>query len=373
MNTLYFLISVSEAKMSAKEPAKKKLKTTYDFSSFHVDNSHFESLPNEILLKIVDYLQIRDLLRCGQTCRKIRTVVHDESLWKKVNFISDSLVPTGLLQLVLEHGCEYLNITDELVGHLTLNQDSKLKFLNLDLNSCYIDLIMYRSKIFAPLMTSCHSLEKLELTNFDINSCLIKSICKQNSKTLKVLKLNWGTSPSSSGPYMQLSVIQPIIDECVELEELTFCQTRLSEGSIDYLVKNITPKLSKLCLFTFSVQDKHIEVLVGRCTNLTELNLVHTGITTDSLKHIIEKLQTTLEKLGLPGRLFSSPIHFTKLFELKAMKKLTVLDLSPVLISGRDFEGRLESLTRQVPNAEIVHMAPTLEKQVLSGNFRCYE
>ena len=361
--------------MSAKEPAKKKLKTTYDFSSFHVENSHFESLPNEMLLKIVDYLNIRDLLRCGQTCRKIRTVVHDESLWKKVNFSRGSLVPTGLLQSVLEHGCEYLNISDQLVGHLTLNQDSKLKFLNLDLlDSCYIDVIMYRSKIFAPLMTSCHSLEKLELTDFDINSCLIKSICTQNSKTLKVLKLNWGKSRSSStGPYMQLSVIQPIIDECVELEELIFCETGLSEESIDYLVKNITPKLSKLCLFTNLVQDKHIEVLVGRCTNLTELNLVYTGITSDSLKHIIEKLQTTLEKLSLPGRFLLRPEHFTKLFELKAMKKLTVLDLSLVLMEIRDLVDKLESLRRQVPNAEILHKTPTLGKQVLSGNFRCYE
>ena len=223
-------------------------------------------------------------------------------------------------------------------------------------------------------MTSCHSLEKLQLTNVVLNPSLIKSICTQNSKTLKVLKLNWGKSRSSSGgPYMQLSVIQPIIDECVELEELIFCETGLSEESIDYLVKNITPKLSKLCLFTNLVQDKHIEVLVGRCTKLTELNLVWTGITTDSLKHIIEKLETTLEKLSLPGRFLLRPEHFTKLFELKAMKKLTVLDLSPVLMSDRDLKNKLESLGRQVPNAEIVHMRPTLKKQVLSGNFRCYE
>ena len=363
--------------------AKKKLKTTCDISSFHVENSHFQRLPNEILLKIVDYLQVRDLLRCGQTCRNIRTVVHDESLWKKVNFSSNSLVPTGLLQWVLEHGCEYLNITDKIfrhltlnqepVGHLTLNQDSKLKFLNLDLNSCYIDVIMHRSKIFAPLMISCHSLEELHLTNFDLNSDLIKSICTQNSKTLKVLEVNWGKSRSQS--YLQLSVIQPIIDECVELEELTFYQTRLSEGLIDYLVKNITPKLSKLKFgFGCFVQDKQIEVLVGRCTNLTELNLVFTGITTDSLKHIIEKLQTTLEELSLPGGKFLvRPENFTKLLELKAMKKLTVLNLSMVLMEQRDLVDNLKSLRRQIPNAKILHKHIPLGKQVLSGNFRCYE
>jgi Leucine-rich repeat (LRR) protein len=169
---------------------------------------------------------------------------------------------------------------------------------------------------------------------------------------------------------MQLSDIQPIIDKCVELEQLNFFQTRLSEESIDYLVKNITTKLSKLYLFTNLVQDKHIEVLVGRCINLTELNIIRTGITTDSLNYIIEKLQSTLVKLGLPGR-FSRPEHFTKLVELKAMKKLTVLDLSPVSISDRDYIN--DSLRRQVPNAKIVNFGITLEKQILRGNFRCYE
>ena len=73
--------------MSTKELVKKQLEATSDLQ---VENCYFQNLPNEILLKIVDYLHIGDLLRCGQVCRKARTVVHDESLWKKVNFSSDS-------------------------------------------------------------------------------------------------------------------------------------------------------------------------------------------------------------------------------------------------------------------------------------------
>ena len=176
---------------------------------------------------------------------------------------------------------------------------------------------------------------------------------------------------------MQLSDIQPIIDECVELEELTFYQTRLSEGLIDYLVKNITPKLSKLKFgFGCFVQDKQIEVLVGRCTNLTELNLVATIITNDSLYYIIEKLQSTLEKLSLGGRLFKGEVHFSKLFELKAMKKLTVLNLHQVLTTDMDLKGKLESLRRQLHNVEIVHMPSFRVKHGCSddiSNFRCYE
>ena len=349
--------------MSAEEPAKKKLKTDYDFSKFQVENSHFEKLPNEILLKIVDYLHIGDLLRCGQACRKARTVVHDESLWKKVNLFSGS---TGLLKLILEHGCEYINIGDQLFGNLTPNLGSKLKFLNLDLKHSYNDA----NEIFDPLLSSCHSLEKLQLSHFDLNSSLISSICTQNSKTLKVLKLNWGKSRSASRPYIPLGAIQPIIDQCVELEELTFCQTRLSEGSIDYLVKNVTPKVSKLCLCNNpAVRDEHIRILVGRCANLTELHLKNTSI--NSLNFIIEKLQFTLEKLSLSVTFVTRAGN--KLFELKAMKKLTVLDLSLVSMEQRDLVDKLERLRRQVPNSEILYKHIPLGKQVLSGNFRCYE
>ena len=367
---------------------KKRLKVGND-SKTKVENNHFERLPNEILLEIVDYLHIGDLLRCGQTCRKIRAVVHDESLWNKVNFFSCTRVPTGLLKLVLEHGCEYLDIHDQFFGHLTLNQDSQLKLLNLDLNHYYVN----SSKIFEPLLNSCYSLEKLQLSWYDLKPHQLSSICTQNRKTLKVLKLNSigksirgmrGMPVSTPGLVFGLSIIQPFIDQCVELEELTFCQTRLTKLSIDYLVKNITPKVSKLCLCTNqAVRDEHIRILVGRCPNLTELNLKNTGITNDSLSYIIKNLQSTLEKLGLPGRFFLKPVNFTKLFELKAMKKLTVLDLHQDWISDQDildsknyFKLPIESLKLHLPNVEIVHMWPALVIKGLSddmSNYRCYE
>ena len=196
---------------------KKRLKVGND-SKTNVENNHFERLPNEILLEVVDYLHIGDLLRCGQTCRKIRAVVHDESLWNKVNFFSCTRVPTGLLKLVLEHGCEYLDIHDQFFGHLTLNQDSQLKLLNLDLNHYYVN----SSKLFEPLLNSCYSLEKLQLSWYDLKPHQLSSICTQNRKTLKVLKLNSigksirgmrGMPVSTPGLVFGLSIIQPFIDQ----------------------------------------------------------------------------------------------------------------------------------------------------------------
>ena len=309
--------------MSTIELAKKQLKTTSDIE---VENCNFQNLPDEILLKIVDYLHIGDLLRCGQTCRKIRAVVHDESLWKKVSFSSKTLVTTRLLQLVLEHGCEYLNISDQIVGNLTLNRASQLKYLTINQNYKYIDA----NEIFDPLVSSCHSLEKLQLTNFDLNSSQIKRICTQNGKTLKVLKLNWFRSSYLAS--IELSVIQQIIDQCVKLEELTFCQTILTGLAIKYMIKNISPKVSKISicnnLAVRHIKGPHIHVLVGRCETL------------DLFRKVMNKLE--FFSLNNSGN-----------------------------IRNEDFEAEMQNFRREVPNVEIVHIAPAygpLFKQGLSDN-----
>ena len=42
-----------------------------------------QDLPDEIILKVINYLQIYDLLRCGRVSKRIRKISHDESLRKK--------------------------------------------------------------------------------------------------------------------------------------------------------------------------------------------------------------------------------------------------------------------------------------------------
>ena len=39
-----------------------------------------EDMPDEILLKIVTNLEIKDLIRCGQLCKRIRAISSDESM-----------------------------------------------------------------------------------------------------------------------------------------------------------------------------------------------------------------------------------------------------------------------------------------------------
>ena len=311
-------------------PVKKKLRK-HDIETIPIEtnNSNFSylgDLPNEILWKILDNLHIGDLLRCGQTCRRLRLVVHDNFLWKKVNLSNKSIVPVGLLRLILEQGCEYLNISNKINGNLMLNQTTKLKCLNLAWKHEIRDIVKFRTNadVLLTLLRSCTVLEKLEL--YCVNFTPSRTFSIQGVKTLKILRLSYCKSGYKNNQPLELDFIKQIIDQCLELEELSFYKTRLSEDSINYLVKNITPKVSKLSLYTLIrdaiVIDKYIQVLVKRCTNLTELSLSGSGFTNNSVNYTIENLHSTLEKLCL----YQTSVGIMKLFELKAMKKLTMLD-----------------------------------------------
>ena len=85
--------------MSIKPPVKKSMKICND--DFQVINtSQLENLPNEILLKIFDYIEIEDLIICSLVSRRIRMIVRDDSLWQKVNQQSKINLPKGLLELI---------------------------------------------------------------------------------------------------------------------------------------------------------------------------------------------------------------------------------------------------------------------------------
>ena len=63
-------------------PSKKNLRK-HDLETNNSNFNYLGNLPNEILWKILDYLNIGDLLRCGRTCRRLRLAVCDNFLWKK--------------------------------------------------------------------------------------------------------------------------------------------------------------------------------------------------------------------------------------------------------------------------------------------------
>ena len=155
-----------------------------------------------------------------------------------------------------------------------------------------------------------------------ITTKMIRSICYQNGSTLQTLDLS-----SSRG--LNLESIQMITQNCVGLKNVNFYNIGLSKVSISYLVNNLTPEVEKLGIGSLrELKDEHVKALVTRCNKLSVLNLQNTTITNDSLTHIIENLQHTLEKLSVymgPSE-YGDDITYAKLTGLKSIPKLKVLN-----------------------------------------------
>ena len=288
-----------------------------------MSTSTLENLPNEIITKVLTYLEIRDLFFFGHLSTRTRAVSHDTILWQKLTIDSKTLT-TEFLKLILRNDCKFLKLTNvQIKGYLHLRKSSNLT--NLSLNRCAI-----KNQVLEEFLGSCHSLTKLTLRGINVsnvNTRNLKKFVLQNRKTLQTLDLRTFKT-------LDLESIQFIINNCKELTVLNLQRHRndedvLSEESINYLANNLTEKVEKLNLgYQRFVNDEHVMKLIPRCNRLTELNLNGTSISPSSLTCIIENLKHSLVTL----RLCNTELTFDELLELRVMPKLRVLNCSHLLL-----------------------------------------
>ena len=81
----------------------------------------WQDLPDEIILKILSYSEVKDLISCGQLSRRIRQISHDNTLWETANLVK-KIIKTELLEMILSKRCKILNMPDStIVGALSSN------------------------------------------------------------------------------------------------------------------------------------------------------------------------------------------------------------------------------------------------------------
>ena len=116
-----------------------------------------EDLPEEMILTVFTYLDIRDLMSCGQVSKRIRHIRNIESLWQNVDLQDIYHVKTDFIKFLLEKGCKCLNLYGgngaKLKGSLKLDKPSKLERLNLEECS--------GKQALKEILNSCHSLQKV--------------------------------------------------------------------------------------------------------------------------------------------------------------------------------------------------------------------
>ena len=177
--------------------------------------SNFQDLPDELILKILSYSEIKDLITCGQVSKRTKKISHDSSLWMRVK-LQKKIVKTELLEMILGKGCMILDLRDStIIGCLSLNMKSQLRVLDLSQSArgwSAQPIEEDNRDALEELLFSCCSLQHLEIKGLYVTPKMVHSICK-NAKTLQVLNLNHSFLDDRS-------YFQEIIKSCQGLKEL---------------------------------------------------------------------------------------------------------------------------------------------------------
>ena len=85
----------------------------------------WQDLPDELILKILSYSEVKDLISSGQVSKRTRSISRDSSLWVTVN-LEKKIVKAELLEMILIKGCKNLNISGStIIGSLSSNIKSQ--------------------------------------------------------------------------------------------------------------------------------------------------------------------------------------------------------------------------------------------------------
>ena len=296
-----------------------------------------DDLPDEVILRILYFLDMKELLLFGQASKRHRAIANDESLWLKLNHL-DKKVPYDFIEKAAGNGCQYLGLfACDIIGFTGISKSSlNLKYLNVR-GGC---------QGLLKLIQNCSSLQKLSAAHLILDHSVdfdFQYIC-QNRQTLQVLDLQG----SKLDFCYHTELVQDLLTNCAYLTELnisTYSVMLLDRDLIKALVDNLTPTILKVALDNQdNLKDEHVKNLVKRCNNITHLELSSTPITNGSLQSIIKYLDKSLEKLNV----FCTNVDFTSLHQLKSMTALKTLICGPMYV-----DADIENLSQQLPHIRI--------------------
>ena len=292
-------------KSNPRPPKSEKVK--HPRTSHSSPKKTLENLPNEVLTQIFEYLSLKELVRCGNTCQRWKLVISNtEKVWKMAN-LTNKYVPVSFLNHLSSQGTKYISLQNaRLIKDEEFSDIRESKFTHLNLYKTrgfqdgYNPFQNQATDVLEKLLKSCHFVEKLALTKLVLNPNFLTGIV-QNSSTLTVLNL-WCCKE------LTVDAIDVIFTNCQELTEVNIGATTgqdkyssvLFEESVDMFCKKISPKLQKLSLGGCEVRNRQIQKLVERCPNITELYLHATPLQDDSVDIIMKGFFKTLIKLQLP-------------------------------------------------------------------------
>ena len=315
-----------------------------------------EDLPQEIILKILGQVNIRDLFRCSLVNKKIREIAHDKSLWEKMNLQSNVDVPADLFAKLLEKGCEYLSLPQILAVKGTASarfqNNLKLKYLSFKVSKSTNGVLEFA--------TSCRQLEKLSAFCLDIDRSAFDKllICIiRNSATLKVLCIE-----NCRPGIKSYESIRLIVTSCQGLTDLNIAGIQISQKSMNFLCDNLPTGIEKLDISEHPrFGDDQLKKIVIRSTRLTELSFFDTNVSDESVGLIIQN--QTLTKLEVSYSNFSFP----NLLKIALMPNLKALHVESGLPTNEK-----EEILKTLPHLSLIDSFERKEGCIALTNEPCF-
>ena len=152
-----------------------------------LSSCQLDELPDEVILKIVGFLELKELLLCGQVSKRLQAIANDESLWLKLN-MRGRVIPYDFIEKVIGNGCQYLNLPKCDIINFTEKSESSFNLKYLDVSNQ--DMSDGLQQGVKKLVQNCNSLQKLSVADSPLDLNDIQYICK-SGQTLQVLDLGY--------------------------------------------------------------------------------------------------------------------------------------------------------------------------------------
>ena len=290
------------------------------------DQSPINGLNDKLLRYIFAYLDTKEIGRCARVSPKWKTIAYER--WESV-ILDELQVPFKFIGQILKMGTKYLSLENTHLlhekqadiglyypdfndknGYYDLPKDHHLEYLNLSLDSSSLDdMARYHDfDLKWGLLASCNHLEKLALGDIeaaelvgnifltdlldgeDINDIL------ESAATLKVFQMAFNQEE------IPLRAFKKLVTNLTELTDLNLKYEKASKATVDFLCKNLSPKLKKISLVRMNITDENIGDLLTRCKDLTELAVYDCkSLTSNVVDHVL--VGRNLTTLTLPDKI----------------------------------------------------------------------
>lgn len=186
--------------------------------------SHFDSLTDEVLVRILSYLSSKELMGVARVCRRFYFLAWEPELWERISFNEDALDVDRALkttfQLVSRNGVSLVNT----VKTISLSGCSRLTDRGLAIIARRCHILQELEIQFCPNVTNGGLLDLTsrckQLNHLDVSGCPMVSAVNVASGTTENKHLGIQYLDLSDCPHVDDTSLRLVVESCPQLQYL---------------------------------------------------------------------------------------------------------------------------------------------------------